>query len=71
MSKIDAYLPRRGVFLAAWMGGWGCLVVMISLVEDDSFFASCLLLPVIWPFVGFYTSTESLILAQDERWRRA
>jgi hypothetical protein len=73
VSKIDAYFFL--VFGASF--GWSCLM-SISLVDnDDQFFCWLFVLGRIFALrgcpalVGFDTSTESLILAQDERWRRA
>ena len=54
-----------------WLGvGWGYVVWFSGLFTDCcSGLASCF---VVWGWLGFcWFCLESLILAQDERWRRA
>jgi hypothetical protein len=59
--------------------GSGFSLVELELSQFDSFCSAGISYPsgFVFPFalfvgvLGFETSTESLILAQDERWRRA
>ena len=58
-------------FWLLWLGvGWGYVVWFSGLFTDCcSGLASCF---VVWGWLGFcWFCLESLILAQDERWRRA
>ena len=86
MPKIDAKQPRREVVAGGPFGGLsGGGLVMFSFGRTGQPFGLFGLLAMIGSFgpvllgvpgprqrgVGVCTSTESLILAQDERWRRA
>jgi hypothetical protein len=61
-------LPWLGpVFGGVWLWWW----FLFELTNDDS--GDCLLVDRVWSAMEFFieVSMESLILAQDERWRRA
>ena len=68
---VDFWLP---------LGGWLLMVSLTMILAFVSFvfcqgmwlsFSSHLVWALVWCGVGCLFSMESLILAQDERWRRA
>jgi hypothetical protein len=67
VDEFFCMIPRRLAFLG--LGG----LVSFELTNDDS--GDCLLVVSFFGlemvFYRFWFSMESLILAQDERWRRA
>ena len=84
MSKIDANflsLAQMVLLPVVGGGGFGLAMFFLWLMMNDQLFAGCLCSAGFVTLCGygfsqssgwgFSTSTESLILAQDERWRRA
>ena len=68
---VGIQIDRQFDFWLLWLGvGWGYVVWFSGLFTDCcSGLASCF---VVWGWLGFcWFCLESLILAQDERWRRA
>ena len=78
-KSMPMFLPRvgAGVVLSGSCVAWGVaglgVVFILWLMRVSSFLLVVLAQSVIFALRGFFLkiSTESLILAQDERWRRA
>ena len=84
VDELVCFAPLASGWFVIFFGWWAGWVLMVSLAMnsdifvgvcflsgDVALFSSCWLCLWVWLVWGVCFSMESLILAQDERWRRA